>query len=78
MKFGLMPKGDRNGAYTKPWMRPRGERHGMAKLSIKTVQEMRSLYSNGLSQKEIYIRFGIAKGTAQNILANVTWRCLIP
>ncbi len=45
--------GLKNGAYTCPEQRPRGETHGMAKVDDATVDEIKRLRATGLVLREI-------------------------
>lgn len=50
----------------------RGERQGGSKLTESQVRQIRKLEGSML-QREIAERFGVSKGTIQNILARTTW-----
>lgn len=49
-----------------------GERHGMAKLTIENVKEIRQI--KGVRQREIAKRFGISSNHVSDIRRGVLWR----
>ncbi len=53
---------------------PRGSRKPEAKLTESTVREMRRLYGEGLTQREVGRRFGVSQQTAQRAVTGRTWR----
>jgi hypothetical protein len=70
--FGL-----RNGAYTKPESRRRGETSGMSKLTDAQVIEIRSRYkAGGISQETLGREYGVTQGLIGFIVRGVTWRHL--
>lgn len=53
----------------------RGHRHGMAKLTIKQVEEIRSRYAQGgIKQSELAIEFGILQQQVSRIVRKTSWR----
>jgi HNH endonuclease len=62
----------RNGCYTKPEKMPRGNSHGMAKITADMVISIRSA-AGGLSQREIAARFGISQCNVSNIINRKLW-----
>lgn len=71
-------RGDRSGAYTHPEMRPRGEDHGMAKLTWEQVREIRSRYKwlgiGGDSAQALAKEFGISRRNVCGIVNYDTWK----
>jgi len=53
---------------------PRGERHGRAKLTRANVSEIIRLWRSGLLQREIAVRFGVARTTVSAITNGYNWR----
>lgn len=63
--LALVPKRDR----------PRGERHGRAKMTEERVREMRHLFdAGGESTWSLSRRFGVSPGAAWAIVKRVKWR----
>lgn len=56
--------------------RVRGEQHGMAKLRLNQVVEIRSLKLSGMSSKEIALRFGIGRTQVDRIVSGTRWKHL--
>lgn len=56
-----------------PKINVRGEAHGMSKLTVEMVLEMRSRHLNGDSERELASHFGIARGTAHAAVSGSTW-----
>lgn len=54
-------------------MKPRGERHGMAKLTAEIVRLARSLRAAGLSSDEIATQFGVHPRHMGKVLRGVAW-----
>lgn len=52
----------------------RGERTGSAKLTEENVREIRTLGSQGWSQRELGARFGVSGVAAGQILRGKTWK----
>jgi len=57
---GRMPKGLRNGKYTKPEARSRGESHGMVKLSNDDILTIRFLHEEGESNAMLAQRYKVS------------------
>lgn len=51
-------------------------RHNMAKLSPNQITEIRSLYIQGLSQRNIASKFGISQGHVSDIVNKHRWSYL--
>ncbi len=52
----------------------RGESHGMHKLTINEVNEIRSLYNTGIFfQKELAEKFGVAQQQISRIVRKKSW-----
>jgi len=51
----------------------KGEQHGMAKLTRKQVREIRKLSAQGIIQRELGYRFGVARTTISRIVAGKYW-----
>jgi len=72
-----MPRGDQNGARLHPERMPRGEKHGMAKLTESQVKEIRKIYRFGAYGKgahSIALLFGLTKATVLRIVKRVIWK----
>lgn len=63
--------GLRNGAYTKPERRVRGEHHGMAKLNEEQVRLIRSAIGK---QRDIAKDFGVSQLIISRIKRGLIWR----
>lgn len=69
-----MARGINNGHYTMPEKTPRGERHKLAKITSKDVEEIRSLYAKKkLSQTQIGVMYGITQMNVSRIILRKTW-----
>lgn len=73
MRTGLVPTGTRSGSYTHPERRPRGERHGMARLTEDDIRGIRALAQSGHGPKAIGRAFGISKTHASRIINGLSW-----
>lgn len=52
----------------------RGERHGKAKITAKSVREIRRAASSGaLPQREIAATYGLSRQSVSDIIRRVTW-----
>lgn len=51
----------------------RGERHGMAKLNVEAVLEIRRLASDGFTESEIAQRYGVTRSTIGRIARREHW-----
>lgn len=52
----------------------RGEAHGMARLTLEQVQEMRRLFADGLNQRELADRFGTTLANVHLIVRGKKWK----
>lgn len=67
-------RGERNGKYTKPECTLRGEQNGSAKLSLKDVTTIRSLYAaGGLSQRDIARNYNVSQPLIGKIIKRDLW-----
>lgn len=66
-------KGLRSGAYTKPWRRPRGERHGNSKLTCEIVKEIRTRLATGESQESIAKDVRVCQTAVSAVHRRKTW-----
>ena len=64
--------GDRNGSRLHPEKVPRGESHGMARLTEEKVREIRELAST-LSKTQIAHDFGVSRQTVSDVIARKRW-----
>jgi hypothetical protein len=71
---GRAATGDRHGSQTKPESRPRGERHGSARLTEEDVREIRRRRSAGEPQQRVANHFGISQGRVSEISRGLAWR----
>lgn len=80
---GRTASGDRNGARTKPERNPfvrnrgsglTGEKHPMAKLTRKQVNEIRRLFARGVNRHQLAKRFGISDPHADRIVKGLVWK----
>jgi HNH endonuclease len=71
---GRAAKGDRHGRHTKPARSPRGEWHGMSKLTAEKVIEIRAALKAGASQRGIARRYGVNPRAIWGIRTGETWR----
>lgn len=70
-------RGDRHPSRTKPWTRPRGERHAMARLNTEQVMEIRRRYvAGGWTQEQLGFAFGITESNISRIVRDKNWRHL--
>lgn len=71
----VVGKGERHGFILHPEKRPRGERHGNAKLTSEQVEEIRRIYAGGgVTQKEIGKMFGMSNQEISNIIRGAYWK----
>jgi hypothetical protein len=57
--------------------RSAGENHGNAKLTADNVRELRSLYSDGATLRQLADKFGVSNVSIHNAVARKTWRHLV-
>lgn len=71
---GAVARGKRSGRYTHPERTARGERHGMAILTLEAVNRIRRMYLTGkYSYSHLASMFGVAYGTIGALMAGRTW-----
>lgn len=57
--------------------RSEGEKHGNAKLTSDNVKEMRWLYANGSTLRQLAAKFGVSNVSIYNAVSGKTWRHLV-
>ncbi len=58
---------------------PRGERHGLAKLTADRVREIRDWYATGSwTQRGLARHFGVSQAVVNDIIVGRTWRHVDP
>lgn len=68
-------RGDGHYARQRPELLPRGERHGMAKITAGDVSEMRRLFAlGGRTKKSIAEDYGISQSHIGRILNRTCWK----
>lgn len=72
-KKGRVPFGLRNGAYTKPERRPKGEKHGSAKLTEAQVREIFKLRFT-MRYQDIAEKYGVSKSAVNHIVRGDSWK----
>ena len=66
--------GQRNGKYTKPESTPRGSKHGNAKLTERSVIEIRARYARGaVTQETLAQEFGVSQVQIGRVLRRIVW-----
>jgi hypothetical protein len=70
-------RGDRHPARIRPGYLPRGERHGMSKLTAEDVLAIRARNQAGEPRASIAASFGIAKATIWWIVTRRTWKHVV-
>jgi hypothetical protein len=88
MHKGRLASGTRNGAYTHPENRPRGERHGLvidpsralrgtqtwnAKLTDDVVREIRARFAAGETKVSIARAFGVTRTLVYLVVTRQAW-----
>jgi hypothetical protein len=56
--------------------RSEGEKHGNAKLTADNVRELRSLYIDGATLRQLGEKFGVSNVSIYNAVSGRTWRHL--
>lgn len=56
--------------------RAAGERHGNAKLTADNVRELRWLYANGATFRQLGEKFGVSNVSVFNAVTRRTWKHL--
>lgn len=74
---GRIASGARNGAYTHPERRQRGEQINTAILTADQVREIRRRYASGERQIDIARAFGTRNTNVSRIVRRETWRHLL-
>lgn len=72
-RHGTICFGLRNGSYTKPHNRPKGEKNGFSKLTCDKVKEIRK---SNLSHRKLAVKFGVSKTTIGQAIRGETWQHL--
>lgn len=72
-----LARGQRNGAYTKPWRHPRGERNGMSKLTASDILKIREERAHGVRVADIAVHFKVSGVNIYDILKNKTWKHMV-
>src|ERR1700727_2370314 len=67
-------RGRKNGAYTRPDRRRKGEDHGRARLKASDVISIRKAYAEGETQRALSKRYGVAEPTIGNVVRHETWK----
>lgn len=71
---GNQPSGERHGSVTKPLSRPRGVKHGLAKLDdAKALEIVRLRKEEGLFHRDIAKRFGVCHAIVGRIINRKIW-----
>jgi hypothetical protein len=70
------PRGLNNSSHRFPERRPKGERHGMAKLSESDVLHIRSLFAKGLGMARVARESGVSESQVARIRDRKTWKHL--
>ena len=52
---------------------PVGEEHPLAKLTESAVRRIRQLATEGMSQTQIGVRFGICQSSVSRVISGVRW-----
>ena len=71
---GRMATGDRNGSRVKIENMLRGEKHGMSKLTIDEVREIRDRHDSGETDKSLAQIFNIGKSQIGRIVRLESWK----
>lgn len=71
IRSGCLPSGDRH--YSRQRPQPRGEAAHNVVLTSGAVQEIRSSYDAGKSQRALSRRFGVNRSTIGRIVRRETW-----
>lgn len=74
VRRGRAATGRKNGAYTRPETRPRGESHGRARLTVAQVQAIRRRLRKGERPLELGKYYGVTSQTIYWIREGKTWR----
>lgn len=66
-------RGDRNGSRTRPERRPRGDRHGLAKLTADSVAAIRTRVAAGESYRSLAKVYGVSHAVLRQAALGITW-----
>ena len=66
-------RGDAHPSRTRPECLARGERSGAAKLTEEKVQGMRKKYSDGWTQKDLAVEYGLGQSHVSRIVRRESW-----
>jgi hypothetical protein len=66
----------RAGAPIEGGGRARGENHSNAKLTAENVRELRLLYADGATLRQLADKFGVSNVSIHNAVSGKTWRHL--
>jgi hypothetical protein len=66
-------RGETHGLAVHPELRPRGERHGMAKINEDAVLDIRRRISNGEMQKSVAKDYGLSRNQIWRITKRLQW-----
>jgi hypothetical protein len=67
-------RGERTGAYTHPERQPRGENHGMSKLTEDKVRAIREAYAHGATQSQLAAAYNVTQPLIGYIVRRELWR----
>lgn len=70
---GRMANGVRNGSHTHPERVPRGQNHGMSKLTPMAVREIRKKVVKGISQRALGQEYGVSQRAVWAVIHQKTW-----
>ena len=66
-------RGDRSGSRKHPERRPRGDRHGCAKLSTWQTIGVMARYVQGVPRSQVAHEYGVSRRTVWSVTAGETW-----
>lgn len=69
-----LARGAQSGACTMPERRPRGEKHGMARLTIEQVRDIRRRFDCGESSHHIALDYPVTQQNIISIIQRKTWK----
>lgn len=71
----VTPSGERHWSRRLPERMPRGERHGMARLTAEQAAAIRVAYARGdVTQRELAARYGVSRPTVSAIVTGRHWK----
>lgn len=71
---GRQAKGETHPLVKHPDSRPRGERHGCAKLTEEQVKAARALVKDGHSLNSVARQFSVSRPSIKRLVVGETWR----